>query len=87
MVTAGDTLPAAEEQGISNPEGLPMAEEFPELLTVAQAARFLQMTEWQVNRLLNAGALPGRKIGGRWRLSRRQIVEYVEKGQDSESKE
>jgi len=48
-----------------------------EVLTVPQAADYLQASERTVRGLLAAGKLPGRKVGRSWRLSRRALDEYL----------
>ena len=42
----------------------------PDVLTPAQAAELLQVSEDEVVELAEAGTLPGRRIGAQWRFSR-----------------
>jgi excisionase family DNA binding protein len=46
----------------------------PEVLTAAQAAELLQLTEEEVIELAERGELPGRRLAGRWRFSRVALV-------------
>lgn len=47
-------------------------------MTVKEAAATLRVSPRVVYRLLNAGELPGHKIGGSWRLNRRRIEAMTE---------
>jgi excisionase family DNA binding protein len=48
-----------------------------ETMTVGQAAIFLQMHENSVRNLLKRGELPGRKVGGEWRVLRSALERYM----------
>jgi len=50
----------------------------PSALTVAEAAALLQVQPAHVYRLLNSGDMPGRRIGGVWRISRQQLIDWLE---------
>ena len=49
----------------------------PEVLTPAQAAELLQVSEDEVVELAEAGTLPGRRIGERWRFSRPALIAWL----------
>jgi excisionase family DNA binding protein len=49
----------------------------PEVMNVEQAADFLQVDEEVVLELVEAGKLPGRKLGDAWRFSRTALVEWL----------
>lgn len=49
-----------------------------EVLTPLQAADLLHLSVNQVYRLLNAGELPGKRVRGNWRLSHRQVIDWLE---------
>lgn len=51
-----------------------------DILTVEQAAEFLQFTPSTVRDMANRGLLPGRRLGRFWRFSRRKLVEFIEAG-------
>ena len=48
-----------------------------DVLTPAQAAAFLQVSEAAVRGLLRRGALPGRKMGRLWRLRRADLDAFL----------
>jgi excisionase family DNA binding protein len=49
----------------------------PDVLTPAQAAELLQVSEEEVVELAEAGKLPGRRIGERWRFSRPALIAWL----------
>jgi excisionase family DNA binding protein len=49
----------------------------PDVLTPAQAAELLQVGEDEVIALAEAGTLPGRRIGDRWRFSRPALIAWL----------
>jgi excisionase family DNA binding protein len=51
----------------------------PEVMSVEQAAEFLQVDEAVVLELAEAGRLPARKLGSAWRFSRAALVEWLSK--------
>ena len=51
--------------------------EFPEILTLEQAAEFLQISTRTVQRLVRDGQMPGRQIGSQWRFEREQLRQWV----------
>lgn len=57
-------------------------DEHPEIMRVSDAAEFLQCTEEHVRRLARRAELPARKIGSEWRFSRRQLLAYIEAGEN-----
>jgi excisionase family DNA binding protein len=58
-----------------------MESETPELdlLTAKEVADLLKMNPQVVLRKLQAGTIPGYKLGKDWRISRRQLLEWLEK--------
>jgi len=52
----------------------------PEVLTVKQAAEFLQLSAESVKAKARAGLIPAAKVGREWRFSRRQLLEWIEDG-------
>lgn len=51
-----------------------------ELLTVAQAAEYLQVCHKTVRRLITTNKLTASKVGNRtWRIKKSDIAEYLEK--------
>ena len=51
-----------------------------EVMTPAQAADYLQVSEASVRSMLRRGALPGRKMGRLWRLRRADLESYLSGG-------
>jgi excisionase family DNA binding protein len=49
----------------------------PDVLTPAQAAELLQVSEDEVVELAEQGKLPGRRIGERWRFSRPALIAWL----------
>lgn len=49
----------------------------PSILTPEQAADHLQVSRRTVYTLLRQGKLPGKKIGGSWRLSTAALEEFL----------
>jgi excisionase family DNA binding protein len=49
----------------------------PDVLTELQAAELLQVPEEELIALAEAGSVPGRRIGDRWRFSRPALVEWL----------
>jgi excisionase family DNA binding protein len=49
----------------------------PDVLTPAQAAELLQVSEDEVVALAEAGTLPGRRIGEQWRFSRPALIAWL----------
>ncbi len=49
-----------------------------EILTLADVAIMLRKTEDEVARLLESGALPGRRIGDAWYVSKRKLIAFIE---------
>ncbi len=49
-----------------------------EVLTIREAAGFLKLSDQHVRRLAEAGELPGRKLGDRWRFSRHALLRHLE---------
>jgi excisionase family DNA binding protein len=51
--------------------------QLPDVLTPVQAAELLQVSEDEVVELAEAGTLPGRRIGERWRFSRPALIAWL----------
>jgi excisionase family DNA binding protein len=50
-----------------------------DILTLQEAARFLKIPVSTAYKLAQERALPATKIGRHWRLSRRALVEFIER--------
>jgi excisionase family DNA binding protein len=51
-----------------------------DVLNVEETAEFLGFAPYTIREKAKDGEIPGRKIGGEWRFSRRQLLEWVEEG-------
>jgi excisionase family DNA binding protein len=56
----------------------PAEKALPEVITLAEAAKFLRLPAKAVERLATERNLPGRKIGSEWRFLRRAVEEWLE---------
>ena len=54
-----------------------MSDPMAEILTREDAAALLKVSPRTIQRLLKAGELPGRKVGGQWRFDRDQLRAWV----------
>ncbi len=48
------------------------------VMTVREISEVLRLTESTVYKLLHEGKLPGRKVGGQWRVSRKAFEGWLE---------
>ena len=48
-----------------------------EILTLSQAAEYLQVSERTILRMLKDGRVPGRQVGTQWRFDREQLRAWV----------
>ncbi len=49
------------------------------LLTLAEAARLLQVSTRTLQRMIRSSDLPAFKVGGQWRLRESQLTEWIER--------
>jgi excisionase family DNA binding protein len=52
------------------------------VLTVKEVSEYLKLAESTVYKLVQENKLPGRKIGGAWRFSRRMLERWLEQPSD-----
>ncbi|MHB1456299.1 MAG: helix-turn-helix domain-containing protein [Armatimonadota bacterium] len=57
------------------------------ILTVAQTAEKLQLSEEVIREYLRAGKIPGRKIGKSWRVVESDLENWVSVGQNEQPKQ
>ena len=48
-----------------------------EILSIADASELLSLPEAEVERLLAAGELPGRRVGPHWFISRQRLMQFI----------
>jgi excisionase family DNA binding protein len=51
--------------------------DYPEILTMEQAADLLQVSVRTLQRMVKTGDVPGRRVGRQWRFDRDQLKEWV----------
>lgn len=64
------------------PETLPAV--FPEVLTLAEAAEYLRVSESDVIDSVNQQWLPGRKIADQWRFHKQGLADWLLQGSSKE---
>jgi len=81
MVQQGLTSgpPAPTGFGAAGAAPAPAAAAGPDLLSVADAAKVLGVSEADVQAVLDSGELVGKKIGTTWRIKRSAIDQYLSK--------
>lgn len=48
-----------------------------EILSIADASQLLSLSEAEVERLLAAGEIPGRRVGPHWFISRQRLLQFI----------
>jgi excisionase family DNA binding protein len=51
----------------------------PEIMTITQVAKYLQISEITMYKLVNEGRIPGFKIGRHWRVKKEDLTGVIEK--------
>ena len=51
--------------------------DYPEIMTMDQAAEMLQVSTRTVHRMVKQGKMPGQQVGSQWRFEREQLREWV----------
>jgi excisionase family DNA binding protein len=49
-----------------------------EVLNVEEAAEFLGFAPYTIREKARKGQIPGRKVGGEWRFSKRALLKWLE---------
>lgn len=57
-----------------------MTQEYPPMMTTAEAAEYLGLPPLTVRRMARDGELPALKIGRQWRLKKTLLDQWVAKG-------
>lgn len=57
--------------------------EYPEILTLAQAAEYLQVSTKTIQRMIERGDLIASKVGNAWRLRKSDINDYLDRNSTS----
>lgn len=53
-----------------------------DILTIDEAAKYLNLNKETIYKHVRSGDLPGKKIGNKWRFSKRKLREWIEKNGD-----
>ncbi len=75
---ATELTPVGESSPVPSPE-------WPEVLTLAEAAAHLRVPELEVERIAGTQGLAGRRIGSEWRFSRAAIQDWLRRPSMKES--
>jgi excisionase family DNA binding protein len=51
----------------------------PEIMTIAQVAKYLQISEMTTYKMVNEGVIPGFKIGRHWRVKKDDLTAVIER--------
>ena len=54
------------------------ADEMPDMMTIAEVAKYLKLHELTVRRLAREGELPAFKVGRQWRIKRDLLEKWIE---------
>ncbi len=52
-------------------------DEYPDIMTIDHAAKYLLLSKAKVYNLLMSGELKGCKMGKAWRISKENIIDYM----------
>jgi excisionase family DNA binding protein len=55
-----------------------------EIMTIAQVAEYLQLSEMTTYKLVQEGKIPGFKIGRHWRIKRSDLDDLIERLKNGE---
>jgi excisionase family DNA binding protein len=55
-----------------------------EIMTIAQVAEYLQISEITTYKLVNEGKIKAFKIGRHWRVKKEDLTEFIEKLKNGE---
>ena len=55
-------------------------DDYPEILTMKQAAELLQVSTRTLHRMVKKGEVPSRQVGSQWRFHREQLKDWVRQG-------
>lgn len=51
----------------------------PEIMTIAQVANYLQISEITTYKWVNEGKIPGFKLGRHWRVKKEDLTDVIER--------
>ncbi len=56
----------------------------PDIMTIAQVAKYLQISEVTTYKMVNDGDIPGFKIGRHWRVKKEELEAFIERLKNGE---
>ena len=54
-------------------------DKYPDVLTLRECQKILQVSRGTMLRLLHEGEIPAFRIGNRWRIQRKEMLEFIER--------
>ena len=54
-------------------------DKYPDVLTLRECQKILQVSRSTMLRLLHEGEIPAFRIGNRWRIQRKEMLEFIER--------
>lgn len=56
-------------------------DKYPDVLTLRECQKILQVSRGTMLRLLHEGEIPAFRIGNRWRVQRKEMLEFIERSE------
>ena len=56
-------------------------DKYPDVLTLRECQKILQVSRGTMLRLLHEGEIPAFRIGNRWRIQRKEMLEFIERSE------
>jgi excisionase family DNA binding protein len=56
----------------------------PDIMTITQVAKYLQISEMTTYKMVNDGVIPGFKIGRHWRVKKEDLELFIERLKNGE---
>ena len=56
-------------------------DQYPDVLTLHECQQILQVSRGTMLRLLHEGEIPAFRIGNRWRIQRKEMLEFIERSE------
>ena len=56
-------------------------DQYPDVLTLHECQQILQVSRGTMLRLLHEGEIPAFRIGNRWRVQRKEMLEFIERSE------
>ena len=56
-------------------------DKYPDVLTLRECQKILQVSRGTMLRLLHEGEIPAFRLGNRWRIQRKEMLEFIERSE------